>query len=85
MRTISEIEESLERSGYALLRKENSPLQEVDRLCHWYELTKEETSYHYVLRKSGDRGSKTDWDQLSKERAEKRLKAAVAKKKKEQK
>lgn len=85
MRTLDSILDSLDRFGYAHLKKTETSPDDVEVLCSLNGFTKEETSYHYVLRRSGDRGSKTDWDRISKERAEKRMKAAVAKKKKEQK
>ena len=85
MRTLDSILDSLDRSGYAHLKKTETSAEEAEVLCALNGFTKEDTSYHYVLRRNGNHGSKTDWDQISKDRAEKRLRAATAKKKKEQK
>jgi hypothetical protein len=73
----------LEKFGYAHLPKDQWALEEVASLCRQNSLHSEETSYHYTVRRNGTSGSKTDWDQIAKDRADKRFKAAVAKKKKE--
>jgi hypothetical protein len=83
MTLLESIQESLNRSGYAHLRKEQWTPKEVASFCQDNGLHSEETSYHYTVRRNGTSGTKTDWDQIAKDRADKRLKAAVAKKKKE--
>ena len=82
-RTLDSIFQSLNTLGYTHLKKEETSPEEVGILCASNGLVSEETSYHFVIRRAGNHGSKTDWDRIRKERDEKRLKAAVAKKKKE--
>ena len=83
MRSVESLRESIEKFGCAVLRKETTTSEEMLKIAEEGGFDWSVTAFHYVLKNKGDHGSQTDWERIRKERDEKKLKAAVAKKKKE--